>query len=340
MESMKFPVVGLVCAALAVTTASAQVKITATGNKISVQIAGQPFTDFYTSGEAFHAQVTKPYLWPLRAPSGTAITRAWPMEDAADEAGEKKPQRNGPPAMDHLHQRGAWFAHEAVNRIDFWNNEWSYYAGLHRKNLGRMNLRGAPKVTSGTQQGTIDATFEWTRMEENHPILTEHRVMTFYAEPKLRVFDLDVTLTAIEEVTFGDSKDGAFGIRLRPVLQEDKGVSHIVNSDGLVGEKALWGKPANWCDYSGQIGDEKVGVAIFDHPQNPRHPQRWHARAYGLFAVNPWGLSAFTGDKTQDGSMKLDAGKSVRLRYRVVIHEGDAKAAGIAGLYARYAAGK
>ena len=156
-------------------------------------------------------------------------------------------------------------------------------------------------MKSGKTQGSIAATFEWTDMEGNNPILTESRVMTFYSDPKLRYFDVDITLTALASVTFGDGKDGAFGIRLRPVLQEDKGVSHITNAEGLVGEKQLWGKPSAWCDYSGEINGEKVGVAILDHPENPRHPVRWHARAYGLFAANPWGLSVFTNDKSQDG---------------------------------------
>ncbi len=66
--------------------------------------------------------------------------------------------------------------------------------------------------------------------------------MTFYSDPKLRYFDVDITLTANTSVTFGDGKDGAFGIRLRPVLQEDKGVSHITNAEGLVGEEAALGK--------------------------------------------------------------------------------------------------
>jgi hypothetical protein len=84
------------------------------------------------------------------------------------------------------------------------------------------------------------------------------------------------------------------------------------------------------------IGSEKVGVAILDHPENPRHPVRWHARAYGLFAANPFGIGAFTGDKTQDGSVTLEPGKSLRYRYRVIIHEGDAKDANIAALWKKY----
>src|SRR5438046_9702444 len=118
---------------------------------------------------------------------------------------------------------------------------------------------------------------------------------------------------------------------------KDKDHPHITNAEGLAGEKALWGKPSNWCDYSGAVGEEKVGVAILDHPENPRHPVRWHARAYGLFAANPWGLSVFTGDKTQDGSMTVEPGQSVRYRYRVIIHPGTVQEADIAGQYTKYA---
>jgi len=307
----------------------AQVKVTAKGDQVGVEIAGKPFTTFYMSGEAFGAKVTKPYLWPLVAPSGTAITRSWPMENVAEEKDEKK---------DHQHQRGLWFVHDNVNHLDFWNNEWSYYTDKHQKNLGRVNLKKLDGVTSGKDQGTISATFEWTDMEGTKALLTEKRVMTFYGDPKVRMFDVDITLTALgEPVTFGDGKDGVFGIRLRPVLQEDKGNAHITNADGLVGEKALWGKPSNWCDYSGVIGTEKVGVAILDNPENPRHPVRWHARAYGLFAANPFGLSVFTNDKTQNGAVTVEPGKSLRYRYRVIIHEGDAQEAGIASAWTAYA---
>jgi hypothetical protein len=77
-----------------------------------------------------------------------------------------------------------------------------------------------------------------------------------------------------------------------------------------------------------------------DNPANPRYPTYWHARAYGLFAANPFGVRDFTGDKTRDGSMTVEAGKSITFRYRVVIHPGDAQSANIASLYQRYISGK
>jgi hypothetical protein len=299
---------------------AAQVKITPGANKVAIQIDGKPFTDFYYSGP----DVTKPFLHPLRAASGTYITRMWPMEDVSEEDGTTK---------DHQHQRGVWFAHEGVNGIDFWNNEASYTT----PNRGRIVFRKFGPIKYGTRDGTLAATFEWVGPKDE-VLLREDRVMTFYADPNLRIIDFDITLTAIPDVTFGDKKDGLFGIRLRPALQEDTGTGHITNAAGASGEKAVWGKPSEWCDYSGKAGNEALGVAIFDHPGNPRHPPRWHARAYGLFAENPFGLAVFTNDSSQDGSLALAPGHNLRFRYRVIVHPGDVKSADIVGQWKQYAA--
>src|SRR5437870_5499838 len=136
IEPMKHASLVLIAAAAVAGPATAQVKMTPGADKVAVEIGGKPFTTFYMSGEACNTKVTKPYLWPLLASTGTAITRSWPMEDTAEEAPEKKATKNGPPAMDHQHQRGLWFAHDSVNKLDFWNNEWSYFADRHLKNLG------------------------------------------------------------------------------------------------------------------------------------------------------------------------------------------------------------
>jgi hypothetical protein len=311
-----------VLAVCALPSALAQVRITPGLQKINVEINGKSFTDFYIGGP----EVTKPYLHPLRAASGTYVTRMWPMENVEEEKTIRK---------DHPHQRGLWFAHESVNKLDFWNNEASYKT----PNRGKIVLKKLDAVKDGAKSGTIAATFDWTDLE-GKAVLVESRVMTFYAEPELRTIDFDIALTAAGPVTFGDSKDGAFGVRMRPVLQEQGGTGHITNADGLAGEKQLWGKASNWCDYSGEAQGEKVGIAILDHPQNPRHPVRWHVRGYGLFAANPFGLAVFTGDKSQNGDMTLASGEKVRFRYRVVIHPGDAKSANLAQAWERYAAGK
>jgi len=311
----------LLLAALVVSPAISQVTITPGPEKIDVAIHGEPFTTFFIAGD----QVTKPYLHPLRAATGTYVTRMWPMEEVAEEADTEK---------DHQHQRGVWFAHDDVNGLDFWNNEASYTT----PERGFIKLKQVGDVVSGEDQGSIATTFEWRTMD-GKPMVTESRVMTFYDDPTLRIIDFDITLTAIGKVEFGDAKDGVFGVRVRPVLQETGGSGTIVNADGLVGEPAAWGKPSRWCDYSGEIHGEQVGIAILDHPDNPNHPVRWHVRGYGLFAANPFGLSVFTGDESQTGGITVADGDSIRFRYRVVIHPGDAESADIESMWAKFAAG-
>ncbi|MBZ5621093.1 MAG: PmoA family protein [Acidobacteriia bacterium] len=330
----------LFSAALLAFPAAGQVKITPGSEKIPVAINGQPFTDFYVAG----SEVAKPYLWPLRAASGTYVTRMWPMEKVAEEFDAATGHaivngQNTGKAPDHPHQRGLWFAHAKVNNLDFWNIAPIDAPPYNRPDRGKIALRKMGEIKSGKDKGSVAATFDWTD-RDGKTLLTEARLTTFYADPKLRIVDFDITLTAVQKVTFGDEKDGVFGIRLRPVLQEDKGTGHITNAGGQAGEKEVWGKPSNWCDYSGEIGGEKVGIAILDNPANPRHPVRWHVRAYGLFAANPFGVSTFTNDKSQDGSTTLEPGQSLRYRYRVIIHPGDAASAGIAKLWDQYTAVK
>jgi Methane oxygenase PmoA len=98
------------------------------------------------------------------------------------------------------------------------------------------------------------------------------------------------------------------------------------------------GKKAAWVDYAGPVDGKLVGIAIFDSPKNPRHPTRWHARDYGLFAANPFCEHGM--DETQPagaGDFKLEAGKSVTFQYRIILHEGDAAQARIAARFAEYA---
>jgi len=86
--------------------ALAQVKLTQSPDKISVEIDGKPFSDFFIGKDA-----RKPYLHPLRTADGKIITRHYPMENVKGES------------HDHPHHRGLWFTHGDVNGLDFWSNE-------------------------------------------------------------------------------------------------------------------------------------------------------------------------------------------------------------------------
>src|SRR5215471_16482576 len=165
----------LVCmAALAALSASGQVKITPDPQKIAIEINGKPSTDFYIAGP----EVAKPYLWPLRAASGTYVTRMWPMEKVEEEADIQKP--------DHPHQRGMWFAHAKVNGLDFWNIAPLDQPPYNRPDRGKIVLDKLGEVKSGKDKGTIAATFNWTNVKGD-VLLKESRLTTFYADADQRV---------------------------------------------------------------------------------------------------------------------------------------------------------
>jgi len=279
---------------------------------ISVNVDGKPFTVFH-----YGAESGKPYLAPLRSASGKIVTRRYPMETVAGES------------TDHLHHTGLWFSYDDVNGVKFWENDPSY----KRPNMGRIVVRNA-EYKEGDRAGTLSAIMEW-RDPNGKVLLVEDRKMIFYSDSKLRTIDFEIALTAAADVTFGDTKEGAFAIRLADALTERKG-GKMVNAQGGAGMAQVWGQRSDWVDYSGELDGEKLGVAIFDHPGNPRHPAYWHARDYGLFALNPFGVHAF--DKGQPQShWQLARGQQLVFRWRVVVHPGDVESGRVAELYQAYA---
>jgi hypothetical protein len=298
---------------------AASVSLQKSAGQIEVKIDGKTFTTFY-----YGPETPKPYLHPLHAADGTRVTRLYPMQDVEGET------------KDHPHHRGLWFTHGDVNGLDFWANE----PTLDPAKRGLVVMRS---VDTDDAAGSIRGVFEW-RAPDGKALLTEERTMVFNGDAKLRTVDLDVTFRAgSQTVKFGDTKEGTFAIRLATPLEEptprSKGVPRtgkIVNSEGKTGESETWGKRAAWVDYSGKIDGKPLGVAIFDHPGNPKHPTYWHVRSYGLFAANPYGEHDYYADPKRDGSITLAPGETTRFRYRVLIHPGDTQQSGIAELYQQY----
>lgn len=308
-------------AVLLVGAARAEVSFQQHSDRIEVLADGKPLTTLY-----FGPETTKPYLHPLRAADGTIVSRQYPMRD--DVAGE---------AHDHPHHRGMWFSHGDVNGFDYWANERDQEP---QSKKGRIVLKGVHKAGDGL----IRADFEW-RTPEGEVLLTDDRIYRFSVDGDNVIIDNEISLEAEHKsVHFGDTKEGAFAIRIHPTMRETtpdrkpgKGV--ILASTGARGEKNTWGKAAPWVDYSGPIGGKTYGITIMDHPFSPKHPTYWHVRAYGLFAANIFGEHDFYNDENRDGSVTLEPGQQLNFRYRVVIHPGDAADAGIAEMYDKWSGG-
>jgi len=312
---------------------TSRVEIVETGNRLRVEIGGKFFTEYHFKN------VPRPFCYPILGPGERPMTRNWPMTP------DPRVIQTGEEEQDHPHHRSLWFAHGNVNGVDFWSEQKNFGKQVHEKFL---------EIKSGKDVGVIKSENKWVSAE-GKVICRDERTLKFSTvSPKkegqgseIKIIDFEIVLKATEgDVTLGDTKEGTMAIRLAETMRlapnkfnKDKPTGHIVLSTG-VREAETWGKRAAWCDYYGPVGGKTVGVAIFDHPKNPRHPTWWHVRDYGLFAANPFGVHDFEKKAKGEGDFTFSKSQSATFRYRFIFHEGDEKEAKIAELYEDYANGK
>lgn len=296
-----------------------EISITKGEGKVTVTVDGEHFTDYVFKGHA------KPILYPIVGPHGIEMTRNYPMKEGVDNE-----------ASDHPHHKSLWFTHDDVNGVHFWME---YPGGNSDRKPGKIVQRELSIVGDG-----IHARNDWLA-PDGSVVCSDMRDFKFGVNSAGRFIDVGVTIHATNgDVKFGDTKEGTMAIRTHPLLRlrtdERRGnhtaVGQAVNSEGVQG-KAIWGKRAKWVDYWATIDGNTVGVAIFDHPKNKRHPTWWHAREYGLIAANPFGVHDFEGAAPGTGDLTIKDGGMEAFRYRFVFHRGDVTEADIAGQYADFA---
>jgi hypothetical protein len=278
--------------------------------------------------------LAKPFFYPLKTPSGIGVTRDWPMNRTTPGQ-----------ATDHYWQKSAWFCHgdvipegitlpkkkpnDHVKGVDFW---------AETDGHGRIVCTKCEIV-----DGKIVSTNRW-QTADGTAIMTETRTVRMMPAANGYILDVRIALHASEcKITFGDTKEGSFGVRVQDVF-----ALKTAKSDGVITPNAgdalkapakddlpLWGRAAEWHDYSGSVGGKPVGISIFDDPKNP-HRAHWHTRAYGLMAANPFARagSRFPGRKDDKELVKLNQGETLNLRYGLYVHDGGA--AGVASAYTAF----
>jgi hypothetical protein len=259
----------------------------------------------------------RPVMHPLVGPGGARMTRDFPIKK--DTQGE---------SSDHAHHQSLWFGHGDVNGTRFW------------KTQGKQVHQQLVSAKTNGHKATIKTRNHWLTPEGDH-ILTDERTITIRVQNEnVRTLDYAVTLIADQgSVTFGDTKEGLMGIRTHPHLRLDGkhgSDGQAVNSQGTPGPKKIWGERAKWVNYWGTLDGDTMGIAIFDHPDNLRHPTWWHARDYGLVAANPFGISYFEGKPRSTGDYTLQAGDQRRLHYRFVFYHGRRDSQAIEKAYQRW----
>jgi len=319
--------------------ASAQATAVEVKDGVEFRVGTEVVAKYYTA-----PTVAKPFLWPVMAPGGTPVTRAWPIVTEGTNA-----------TTDHVHQKSVWFCHgdvipeglaiktpsanKADKGVDFWS-EAKGPDGKKRHGTIRCTKVTIPEVKPGAPVVVVTSNVWLTA--DGEKILDEKRTITFRDTPEGRLFSFTCELTANDyPIVFGDTKEGSFGVRVHDDLRTVAAGGGTVTPEGGEPAKAgtkdnlpLWGRVADWNDYSGAVGGKAVGLAVFAHPDNPTK-SAWHTRAYGLMAANPFGRdhSGFPSQKGKTDLVRIEKGKSLTYRFGAYAHTGDVTAGRVAEAY-------
>ncbi len=295
--------------------------------KIDIKIGGNYFTSYFFPGESV---LKKAVLFPIVSSRGTTITRGYPI---SPRAGER---------VDHPHHVGMWLNYEDVNGFDYWNNSNNIVSTLQNHKMGTIFHEKILSKKVINNVGELVVTANWNDNDgKGSTVLNEKTTYKFSGTKDLRIIDRITHLTANSDVvTFKDVKDGMFAIRVARQLElpsnkpdvftdahgvetkvpqmDNTGVSgNYISSEGISGE-AVWSTRAKWMNLQGKMDNHDINVAILDHPLNISYPSYWHARGYGLFAVNPLGVKVFSNGKNEL-NYTLKKGETLTFRYRTII---------------------
>lgn len=241
-----------------------------------------------------------PYFWPVNGPvSGKSITT---------ESSQPYP-----------HHHSLFFGCDRVNGGNYWQES---------NERGQIVSQG-PKIieASGDRVVFTDECFWQQPVKE--PVIRDLRRIIITAPSKdIRFIDFEISLEPLVDICILKTNHSLFSARVVPELSVNSGGT-LINAEGKTGEKGTWGVASPWCDYTGVWDGVTEGIAILQHPGNRWFPAKWFTRDYGFFSPTPmfW---------PKDDRTELPKGRMLTLRYRVVVHAGDAKTAGIKQIFEQY----
>lgn len=291
------------------------------GKKVDLLWNGQLVTAY-----CYFDSIRKPILFPVNTLTGITVTRGFPIEPREGES------------TDHPHHTGVWMNYESVNGLDFWNNSTAIPLEK-RDHYGTIFHTSVKPVFAKNDSAILEAYANW-QTPSKEILLNEHSRFHFGVQDSILYIDRVTRLKAEKDVMFKDVKDGFFAIRVAKGLemhvdnvQQEVGAMRsqdmveklsyenytalYENSNGVLGD-SVWSSQGTWVILRGVLQNRNISVGIIDHPLNPGYPAYWHARGYGLFAVNPLGRKIFSNGK-EELNLSLKKGESVQFQYRLLV---------------------
>jgi hypothetical protein len=236
------------------------------------------------------------YTHPIYTPAGELVTDVAPAE----------------------HLRGV-FCGWADVRGDKSGNWWG--GGVKAPAVDRLIVNREATAVDAGKRSTLRLVNSWRA--DGASVLEEVLTITVSAAPGCYVLDYDYQFTPPTgtPVVLGQSPFGGFCYRAMPggrlVITAPAGT---VELPGTTASKAQANWPASpWYDLTYTTADETAsGVALIDHPQNPR--STWHV-SRDLHLMNPCIVA--------DAPYTVSSRTPLRLRYRLVAHDGPVTASEI-----------
>ncbi len=212
---------------------------------------------------------------------------------------------------DHRHHRGIFLAWHAMTcgdqRADFWG--WGSQAPTEDRVITNRSVELA---TADASHAVLKVHNDW--MVGKRRVLQEMTTITVRQQDGAYVIDEDFRLAADVDVQLDQTAFGGFCVKGRKdgkaAYYGPEGKAELPNPHHLKPETDWPERP--WYDYVIQLDSgETVGVAVIDHPENP--PSPWH-NLEPIAMLNPCIVAP--------GPVSIEKGQTLRLRYRVVVHDG------------------
>ena len=238
-------------------------------------------------------KIGKPYM-RIGLLDGTELTRPWPIP-------------KGYSRSDHTWHRALWWSWKAIDGVNYWE-----------KNQQGTDPVKVKVTTNADGSARILMTISY-HLPDKPPVVREERLIEVgppdVAGGYLIKWRATFTPAGKKDVVFNRNSYGGFAIRMAAEFCGDPKAGKpgwtFVRS-----QEQKKTKGARWMAYCGVAQNGKpAGIAIFDHPDNPRHPALWQTRSHYPY-LNP----SFTCEE----DYTLSPGKPLVLKYGVLVHDGKA----------------
>lgn len=278
------------CVARHCESAETSVRINKSDSEITISAGDQPIVKYVYQDK----EIPRPYFKDLKTPNGIQVSRNHPPRPDTD-------------ATDHAtFHPGLWLAFGDMSGQDSWRLK---AKAMHSEFLTEPNARGDRATFAVVNRYETSAGETICRETGRYDVICRENAWLLL---------WDSTFTADKrDIVFGDQEEMGLGVRMATPLTVKNG-GEITNSAGDKNEKGCWGKPADWCDYSGMIGDSRCGVLVMGHKDNFKRCS-FHARDYGFVAANPFAEKAF-GRSQQPAKTVVKVGESLRLQFGILIY--------------------